>query len=178
MKVLKVIPTLDDNRLYQLFLNALKLKDTEKEDEANLVLNGIQKEWKRRKEAFVEGKYKSSLPKMGMLATLGYHVGETQGVKKKFRQEILKYIVTEELPLVQSPAYTLEWGEKNTCKRLKKLSNSLSAFIYDAQQGYKANSNFDMAIMDWSDDLEFLKENFYGRLNCNYDWPNIIIKND
>jgi len=30
------------NRLYQLFLNALKLKDTEKEDEANLVLNLAQ----------------------------------------------------------------------------------------------------------------------------------------
>lgn len=42
MKVLKVIPTLDYNRLYQLFLNALKLKDTEKEDEANLVLNLAQ----------------------------------------------------------------------------------------------------------------------------------------
>ena len=42
MKVLKVIPTLDDNRLYQLFLNALKLKDTEKEDVANLVSNLAQ----------------------------------------------------------------------------------------------------------------------------------------
>lgn len=178
MKVLKVIPTLDDNRLYQLFLNALKLQDTEKEAEANLVLNGIQHEWKKRKEAFVAGKYKSSLPKRGMLATLGYHVGETQGVKKKFRHNILRFIVTQELPLVQSPAYTLEWGEKNTCQRLKKLSNSLSAFIYDAQQGYKARSNFDMAIMDWSDDLDFLKDNFYAKLNCTYDWPKIIIKHD
>lgn len=57
-------------------------------------------------------------------------------------------------------------------------ANSLSAFIYDAQQGYKARSNFDMAIMDWSDDLDFLRENFYVKLNCSYDWPKIIIKDD
>ena len=99
-----------------------------------------------------------------MLATLKYHVGETEGVKKKYRHEILNQIMTRELPLVQSPAYTAEWGEKNSCERLKKLSNSLSAFIFDAQHGYKAQQNYDMAIMDWSDDLDFLKENYYNKL--------------
>ena len=47
MKVLKVIPTLDDNRIYQLFLNTLKWENTEREDEANLVLNLERQEYKK-----------------------------------------------------------------------------------------------------------------------------------
>jgi hypothetical protein len=178
MKVIERIPSLDDNRIFQLFQNALRLLDTEKDNEAKLVLDHIELEWKKRKEAYLQGQYKPTLPKKGMLATFKYHVGETEGVKKIHRHKILDQIMTRELPIVQSPAYTLEWGEKNSCERLKKMSNSLSAFIYDAQHGYKANQNFDMAIMDWNDDLEFLKEKYYTALGCAYKWPVVVIKDD
>ncbi|MDP6625239.1 MAG: hypothetical protein QGG87_02140 [Nitrospinota bacterium] len=176
MKVLDLIPRMDDNRIFGLFQNAVRLLGTDKDSDAKMVLERIGLEWKKRKEAYLRGTYKPAFPKKGMLATFGYHVGETEGVKKKYRQEILNQIMTLDLPIVQSPAYTAEWHEKNSCSRLKKISNSLSAFIYDAQHGYKANLNFDMAVMDWSDDLDFMKENFYNKMNCKYKWPEIEIK--
>ena len=158
-----------------------------------LVLKHIELEWKKEKKLTYKVSYicikTIALPKKGMLASFHYHVGETQGVKKEHRHKILDQIaqLTRELPIItimlerhikkeHRPAYTLEWGEKNSCERLKKLSNSLSAFIYDAQTGYKKNLNFDMAIMDWSDDLDFLKENYYNALGCSYKWPDIVIK--
>jgi hypothetical protein len=176
MKVIERIPHLDDNKIFQLFQNALNLLNTDKDQDAKLVLKHIELEWKKRKEAYIQGSYRTVLPNKGMLASFHYHVGETQGVKKEHRHKILDQIMTRELPIIQSPAYTLEWGEKNSCERLKKLSNSLSAFIYDAQTGYKKNLNFDMAIMDWSDDLDFLKESYYNTLSCSYKWPDIVIK--
>ena len=59
------------------------------------------------------------------------------------------------------------------------IKNGISVVQQDIDQGlseYK-NMDFDMAIMDWSDDLDFLKENYYYSLNCSYKWPDVNIKN-
>ena len=151
--IVKKTPDLNDQELLKLFKNASRYKrEGKRTAEASRILSAISAEWKRRLEAAERGYYKATLPKIGMLRTLGYSVGEN-GVKTKLRREILDYIMEGPLPIVESPAYTFEWGEPLTNTRFHKLTRSLRAFI----DGAENREGMEKSMIEWMEDLEYLE---------------------
>ena len=165
-KIIKLIPKKDDNELCQMFKNAIDIIANNKplKQEAMKMLSAIQAEWKRRIELFKLGKYKVTKPTEGMLGFLGYHVGHS-GEPKERRRYLIDFIMLEELPLVQSPAYLLEWDKPNSWGRYKKLQRVLQGMILTTQSRKDIEyKDFDKAIMEWKDDLEYLQKK----------WRNIV----
>ena len=141
---------MDDKKLLKLFVNAAKRLDSD--ERASIVLAEIQKEWNKRKEQAEKGLYKADMPDIGMLKTFGYAVGNS-GVDKKDRIELLTLIFVSDLPLVGSPAYTAEWGNKCSQERLTKLDRTLRTLIFKA----KKDGTWDKAIDEWKDDLGYVR---------------------
>ncbi len=145
------IPHMDDNKLLKLFLNAQRQKLRGNPD-AIYVIDSIQSEWRSRLEKAKNGDYKATMPDKGMLATFGYHVG-LSGEPKKFRLEILRTIFTSDLPVVGSPAYTLEWGERLSRTRFLKMRKTLIGLI---ENNRRYGTRMEQAINDWLGDLEYI----------------------
>ena len=154
--VLDLIPEKDDNKLLVLFHNAQDILSgrrkapKEKVRKAQIVINAIEKEWQLRVQLAATGDYKGTLPDIGMLKTFGYTVGNN-GEPKWHRKDLLRIVFESELPLVSSPAYTLEWGKPKTRKRFNKLQRTL--------WGLRAGKSYaENAVLDYTDDLEFIDD--------------------
>jgi len=149
--IISKIPSKDDNKLLKLFLNAQreKLKGNKN---APPVIDAIQDEWRRRLEMAQVGNYKATMPDKGMLATFGYHVG-VEGEPKDVRKKLLETIFVSDLPLVGSPAYTLQWGNKKSQKRYIKMRSTLIGLV---NSNRKYGSRLEQAIEDWLSDLEYV----------------------
>ena len=140
-------PNLDEmsyDDLFQMFVNAVSLiiKDKQVEAAKGMIVS-IQKERERRRnlgDAFVD----FDRPDTGMLAALGYRVGQTQGRPPRARREILKFVLQGELPMVHSASYSEEWGEPGSFKRYRKSN--------------RTKPNMRAAVRDWSEDLEWLEQ--------------------
>lgn len=154
MKIVANIPSMDDNALTRLFLNAqrLLLKDPKNQD-ALTVLNAIQVEWNERLKKFHAGEYKALSPEQGLLSVMGYKVGNA-GEKTLIRQRILDYILNSDLPPVASPAYMAEWGARRSPTRYRKLHRVIRVL---ASSG-RTLGNMDKAVIEWEEDLEYLEE--------------------
>ena len=120
-KITAQIPKMSDDELFNLFKNAIRLLAKDENDAARSVINAIGREWQRRLERARAGKYSPETPQVGMLATLGYHVGQVSGEPMAVRRKILAHLMEERLPFVGSPAYTDEWGSPKSRKRYHKL---------------------------------------------------------
>ena len=155
--VLLKIPSMNDNDLLDLYKNAVRLISNDKFPDAEEVVKGIGDEWGKRLAQAKEGRYKATTPDIGMLKSLGYSVGES-GVRTQKRRIILDTVITENLPIIGSPAYTLEWGEKNSRKRYKKLHRTIQAFISGAVT--QNRSNMEKAVIEWKEDLEYVENKF------------------
>tara|TARA_B110000503_G_scaffold139953_1_gene229574 strand:- start:2409 stop:2897 length:489 start_codon:yes stop_codon:yes gene_type:complete len=154
MKVLDNIPLMDDNKLAILFSNALEMKRKKKnEDNANLVISAVQSEWRIRLDLFKQGNYKADRPDQGILATVGYKVGN-DGVSKEIREYLLDYIITSQLPPIGSPAYISEWGEENSPLRYKKLHRVIRVLASSAI----SLGNMNKAATEWEEDLLYIEE--------------------
>ena len=94
------------------------------------------------------------LPRIGMMAVMGYHVGH-DGVAKTKRREILREVIEEQLPFVHTPMYMREWGARNSRERVDKVCNFFHGVI-NAPHGNA--HDFELAIDQWEDDLEFVQE--------------------
>ena len=160
MSIINKIPNLSDEELLRLFKNAFDLIERKKsEEQANHVLQGIQNEWELRLKKHISGDYKPERPKIGILSSLGYSVGES-GVKSKRRRLIIDYIINGTLPFVGSPAYMAEWGGPFTGKRYHKLQTVLSEMVLQNK-----NKGWDKAIIEWNEDLGYLRETWKHKLN-------------
>ena len=93
----------------------------------------------------------SGAPAEGVMSTMGYRVGDTQGIRKEYRTNIMIDVLTEPLPFVESPSYMQEWGEERSITRYNKLKNFLSGEINSPLQ----RNNF-RAISEWKEDLEWV----------------------
>ena len=93
----------------------------------------------------------SGPPAEGIMSIMGYRVGDTQGIRKKYRIKIMIDVLTKPLPFVDSPSYMQEWGEPETKKRYNKLKNFLIGEINNPLQ----RNNY-RAISEWKEDLEWL----------------------
>ncbi len=140
--------------LLQMFVNAVSLIVKEKQVEAAKgVIVAIQKEWERRRnigDAFAD----FERPEMGMLAALGYRVGQMEGRPPRVRREILKHVLEGELPMVHSASYTDEWGEPQSFKRYRKVVRFLQNNIESNQK----KPNMKLAVKHWSEDLVWVEQ--------------------
>mgnify|MGYP001452407641 CR=1 FL=1 len=101
-----------------------------------------------------QGEHSSGAPAEGIMSTMGYRVGDTQGVKKEYRRMIIIEILKGPLPFVDSPSYMNEWGSDASPKRFKKIKNFLIGEINSPLQ-----RNNHRARLEWNEDLEWLEEN-------------------
>jgi hypothetical protein len=158
-RIVEKIPSMDDNQILHLFNNAMRLSEKpEKANEAEVVLLAIQNEWLKRLLRYQQHQYKAATPEVGMLKTLGYHVGN-DGDKSAKRRKILDFIMTGVLPPVSSPAYVAEWGEPRTSKRYRKLHRTIQAL----KSGADHFDNREKAAIEWAEDLEYIEATWSAR---------------
>jgi len=111
-------------------------------------------------------------PKEGVLGNNGYNVGVTKGKTREERHSILTKVFKTELNNVISLEYMAEWGTPNSGMRLKKMADSIASFACNAQRN---NADYQQAIDDWEEDLDWLEKTFYnGRFR--FDWPNAFVR--
>lgn len=103
----------------------------------------------------------------GLLKFMGYAVGQ-KGAYRSRRRQVLDYVFNERIPRVHSDGYMEEWGKPKSAERLKKLANSLASFARNAKR--KRGSDMAHAIMDWEEDLLYLKQAYYDR-KFRFEWP-------
>ena len=115
------------------------------------MLNLIREEWITRLE---KGGDSSGAPAEGVMSTMGYRVGDHQGIRKEYRINIMIDVLTKPLLFVDSPSYMQEWGEPRTIKRYNKLKNFLKGEINSPLQ-----RNNHRAISEWKEDLKWLENN-------------------
>ena len=126
--------------------------------QAESIIADIECEWKRRLDLARAGNCAYGSPPEGMLATLGYHVGNVEGESTPVRRLILKHLVERQLPLVQSPAYTDEWGTPKSSERVHKLIRFLESQLNNPRNNNAPN--MERAMIEWSEDLEWVQETF------------------
>ncbi|BAU12050.1 hypothetical protein LEP3755_25780 [Leptolyngbya sp. NIES-3755] len=106
----------------------------------------------------------------GLLRRYGYKVGK-DGLPESERREILDKVFLLPLLQIDNSAYSSEWGEPKSEKRLKKLAESIAAFTRNAKR--RTTGDFSIAIQDWEDDLEYLKKMHYdNRFSFQYPLTN------
>lgn len=104
----------------------------------------------------------------GMLKYLGYQVGATDGLKESARRHILDAVFSNALPPVNGPDYLSDWGPAASPSRLRRLAEEIARFARNAKN--KRSANMDVAVSDWEDDLQYLRDRYYrGRFN--FGWP-------
>lgn len=108
--------------------------------------------------------------KEGYLSYLGYHVGESAGVKELERRAILRRTFKMVLPPLVSPEYVRSWGPPSSAPRLKKIADSIASFVR-LRKNRGANS-YAIAIAEWEGDLRMLYDEFYVA-KFGFGWPSI-----
>jgi hypothetical protein len=158
-KLVELIPNMSDRELLTLFRNASNLVAEGKNvQNAESAIFAIERQWKKQLDNTADNDH--TIPATGMLATLGYHVGSAQGEKACIRRRILKHILERQLPMVSSRQYTEEWGLPNSSKRYRKLIQ-----FFHGQLNNPANSAHEQAMIEWSEDLGWVQQQ-YAHLLC------------
>jgi hypothetical protein len=152
------IHAMNDEELLKLFKNASRILLKGPNNKAELAIIEVEREWQTRLDLARTGKYSPQPPQTGMLATLGYHVGDTEGEATPIRRQIIKQLLERQLPMVRSPAYTDEWGSPNSSQRYSKLVRVLESQISNAHNSTRPN--MDRSIIEWREDLEWIQTNF------------------
>lgn len=134
--------------LLKLIESELKFRDTKK---AQVLLTNISLLIKNLESTKLDDIFRYE---QGILRHCGYKVG-LNGLGENQRRQILDRIFLYPLPPINDDRYIKDWGEPATEVRLKKLLDSITAFIRNAKRRNKENYN--EAIQDWEADLNYLK---------------------
>jgi hypothetical protein len=156
--IMEKIPKMNDEELLVLFRNAISKLSTDLKGAAESIIDGVEHEWKKRLERARAGTYLAARPSDGMLATLGYRVGNVSGEKTPNRRLILKLLLERQLPMVGSPAYTDEWGAPNSSKRYEKLTRFLGSQLNNPANCNRPN--MEKAMIEWGEDLEWVQRTY------------------
>ena len=149
-KVIKIKSNRDLAKYYQTLLKrSFVLEEKLKLAECRLVIAEIKIEWSKRLE---EGD-QTGYPDEGLMSTMGYRVGDTQGIKAPYRRMIMKEILEGPIPFVGNPAYMLEWGSDGSIEIYNKMKRFLTSEIKMPMQ----KNNY-RAISEWKEDLQWLEE--------------------
>ena len=103
----------------------------------------------------------------GLLGYLGYRVG-LSGISEANRRELLDFVFSANLPIVNSKEYMDDWGKPSSKKRLKKMAYSLATFTKNQKR--HDPSKYAQAIKDWERDLAHLKRSYY-KAPFSFTWP-------
>ena len=163
-KLIDGLPKRNDNDIFQQYKNCVIAISQNKpnKDDAEKLIKAIKKEWARRKDLYEQNKYKPTTPKDGMMGAFGYHVGN-YGESLKVRRIIIDDIMITDLPLIQGPAYTAEWGTPKSHKRFNKMRTFFQQMIFRGNNMNK-DGGYDKAIDEWEDDLNYLITNWKNKL--------------
>jgi hypothetical protein len=149
-----LIPKMSDRELLTLFQNASNLvAEGRNVENAESAISAIEREWKKQLDNTADNSF--TIPATGMLASLGYHVGSALGEKACVRRKILKHVLERQLPMVSSRQYTEEWGLPKSSKRYRKLNQ-----FFHGQLSNPANSGHERAMIEWSEDLEWVQQQY------------------
>jgi len=181
------------DRIYALWMNSERcLQDSRPEMRlaAGLVLKAVAAERERRaalgipasKPAFRwpsteadrgrNGLAMAAAADLGILARMGYRVGQTRGLPTQVRRRILER--TFEGPLPPAPeAYATLWDEPSSPGRLRKIASTIAALARNGRR--RGCDAMEEAVAEWEDDLAWLKERFYeGRFDGGFRWPSLL----
>jgi|TARA_B100001093_G_C26788069_1_gene997625 hypothetical protein len=89
----------------------------------------------------------------GLMAEMGYHVGDTKGVKQKYRRLIIEDVIKGPIPLVGNKRYMSWWGNDKSERRLQAAKDFLRDKIYSPQ-----HKNHYRAVSEWKEDLHWLEQ--------------------
>jgi hypothetical protein len=89
-----------------------------------------------------------------MLKTVGYTVGVNGNLSTTDRRLLIDYLITANLPFVDSREYTAQWGEPCSQRRLMKLRATLNGLI-GVHMKIRGHG---LACRQWANDLEYLEE--------------------
>ena len=187
LKRLHEMSILETVRLWKNFVTYLsEERYRARWDDSRLVIQAINQEWARRQVELPEsddffewpdidarggdGSLTAHWLEEGLLSYMGYHVGSTRGVSATKRQYILREIFGGVVPPIFPRSYVDSWGKADSSSRLKKMAETVAALIRNATR--RRSAALEMAINQWSDDLEFLYYEFYiGKFG--FAWPKI-----
>ena len=88
------------------------------------------------------------------------------GITAAKRQDLIDYVYRGNLPSINGPEYMDAWGAPQSAARLRKMAESIAAFVRIANR--RGPRRLQTACANWESDLAFLKRNFY---DCRYDFP-------
>jgi hypothetical protein len=103
----------------------------------------------------------------GMLSFFEYRVGN-HGLSSDERRDILDAIFEQELPPVLDPEAMDSWGEPESPERLRRMARSLAFLTRSAK--LREDMDYDAAIADWEDDLDYLYDTYYVD-RFDFAWP-------
>jgi hypothetical protein len=109
---------------------------------------------------------------VGVLSVCGYSVGKN-GKTKNERINVLEEILKGDLRgLDLSVSYLLSWGDPNSISRLMKLAKTIAALCRNAK---RSKADYLEAIENWTEDLAYLKENYYEKVkeSALETWPEL-----
>ncbi len=152
-KYLKIIKNKSNPELAKYYRTLMKRFvdsiDSSKSKDLEAVIAIIKMEWMQRLE---EGD-QDGLPDEGLMSTMGYRVGDTQGIKASYRRMIMKEILEGPIPFVSNPAYMREWGQDGSIERYDKMKRFLKSEINSPVQKHNYR-----AVSEWKEDLQWLEE--------------------
>jgi hypothetical protein len=102
------------------------------------------------------------------LTAMGYHVGETSSLDLKTRRNLLTDIYKGKLefPADFSHNEKKAWSTPGSSTRLKKIATHIKCQI----KKFINRPAYDVAVADWSGDLEWLRSVFY-ETRFKFVWP-------
>jgi hypothetical protein len=107
------------------------------------------------------------------LRALGYVVGETKGLSRKERHQILQQAFElESLPWVESDAYMAKWGTARSHQRLWRIAFHLATMLNGPVGRDRRKPQ---TRTDWIEDLEWLHDRFYGSRRFRFRWPDVSV---
>lgn len=177
--------------LLAIWRNAVRIVADESREafhqQSRVMIRAIEHEWDRRSaEAALSDSFKwpeanaakatqrdkpqvgcfADLVEHGMLKEMGYTVGRN-GLPSNVRQKMLSEVFLRSLPPAFPKPYMEQWGANGSARRLHKIADSLAAFARNAS---RMDGNYDEAISDWQEDLQYLHDRHYVG-TFGFGWP-------
>lgn len=100
--------------------------------------------------------FDADLNEISPLGYIGYSVGKSSTLTKNKRRTILRKAFLEE-DFEELKEY--DWGEKQSPKRLEAIARHIASLIRNFRR--QDSKNYNAAIQDWKEDLDYLKSEFY-----------------
>lgn len=118
------------------------------------------------------GPFNAEFRGFSALKMFGYTVGKTDGWTSAKRQKFLGAFMESKLPAEVQEIFGDEYGAPLSSQRLRKMANVIAS---NASNFYRNDAaRYAVAIDDWEEDLQFLKNKYYEGMGLKFQpWPSI-----